>query len=496
MRVVLNHYSQVCILFLLLSVFDINPSVRRLKAVLVLYQQLKLNNNSIFIRHQKHTAMQHQNNIVEYNFIASEFEWEIKPGKVITAWGFNNQVPGPVLKAKKGDTLVIRVKNNLPEATMVHWHGIRLPATMDGTGEVQKPILPGESFEYRFVVPDAGTFWYHSHQNETVQMERGMYGGIVIEDNTDPVVDDEKVLVLDDMKLNSKNKFTQPGAVGRWIERHDGREGSTNLVNGKESLTLQMHAGQTERWRIINAASARYFKLSLNGKPFKVLATDGGLLEYARTETELLITPGERFDIAVGPFEEGENFSINSLPYNRVTMLKAKKQQYATVKVLERKTSISTIPEKLTEIIMLAQKDAEVNRKIKLSVDPSFKHIIDFKVNNKMHGMDKPVMVGELQVWEIYNSSLMDHPFHLHGFFFQVLEENGKAPAYKAWKDTYNLKPRTKIKIAWMPDNRPGMWMYHCHLIEHHAAGMMANFELINLLQPITEKNESFHGCH
>ncbi|MBK9531209.1 MAG: multicopper oxidase family protein [Chitinophagaceae bacterium] len=440
--------------------------------------------------------MKQENKIVEYNLIAGEFNWEIKPGKTITAWGFNNQVPGPVLMAKKGDTLVVRVQNNLTEPTMVHWHGIRLPANMDGTGEVQKPILPGESFEYRFIVPDAGTFWYHSHQNETVQMERGMYGGIVIEDETDPVMDNERVLVLDDMKLTSNNEFKQHGHVGQWIERHDGREGSTNLVNGKEALTLHMHAGQSERWRIVNAASARYFKLSLDGKPFKIIATDGGLLEYARTETELLITPGERFDIVVGPFEEREVFSINSLPYNRVTMLKAKLQKYATVHVMERKESIAALPGKLTEIKSLAPQDAEVNRKVKLSVDPSLKRIIDFRVNNKMHGMDKPVMVGDLQVWEVSNTSLMDHPFHLHGFFFQVLEENGKAPEYKAWKDTYNLKPRTTIKIAWMPDNRPGKWMYHCHIIEHHAAGMMANFEVINPLNPVTEKQESFHGCH
>ena len=130
--------------------------------------------------------MKQENKIVEYNLTASEFSWEIKPGKNILAWGFNNQVPGPVLRAKKGDTLVVRVQNNLTESTMVHWHGLRLPATMDGTGEVHQPILPGESFEYRFTVPDAGTYWYHSHQNETVQMEKGMYGGIVIEDDNDP----------------------------------------------------------------------------------------------------------------------------------------------------------------------------------------------------------------------------------------------------------------------------------------------------------------------
>jgi FtsP/CotA-like multicopper oxidase with cupredoxin domain len=136
------------------------------------------------------------NKTVIYTLEASEFDWQIRPGKTIRAWGFNNQVPGPVLRAKQGDTLIINVVNKLPEATMVHWHGIRLPATMDGTGEVQAPILPGESFQYRFVVPDAGTFWYHSHQNETVQMERGMYGGIVVEAATDPVVDEDRCLLL------------------------------------------------------------------------------------------------------------------------------------------------------------------------------------------------------------------------------------------------------------------------------------------------------------
>jgi FtsP/CotA-like multicopper oxidase with cupredoxin domain len=144
----------------------------------------------------------------------------------------------------------------------------------------------------------------------------------------------------------------------------------------------------------------------------------------------------------------------------------------------------------------LALKEAAVNRKVKLSVGPSLKRGIDFLVNNEMHCNDKPVTVGDLQVWEVANTSLMDHPFHLHGFFFQVLEEDGKAPAYKAWKDTCNLKPKSKIKIAWMPDNRPGKWMYHCHILEHHAAGMMAHFEVIDGSKPFQESTlQPMHGC-
>ncbi len=428
--------------------------------------------------------MKNQTKVVEYNFEASEFNWDIAPGKTIKAWGFNKQLPGPELRAHVGDTLLVRVTNNLNEATTIHWHGICLPSTMDGTDSVQKPIEPGESFEYRFIVPDAGSFWYHAHTNETFQMERGMYGALIVDGDTDPVVDGEKIFMIDDMKLDENNEFTKPTwFVPRIVERHDGRQGNTLLLNGKEDLVINAHGGQTERWRFINSSSARYFHLYLGGKEFKIIASDGGLLEHPLTVTEALITPGERIDIAVD-FREGETFAIESLAYNRMTFLKPKRETFATVKVGENKSSKAFIPETLRKIESLAPQDAEVNRKIKLSVGPSLTEGLSFLVNGKTHVNDNPVKVGELQVWEVSNTSLMDHPFHLHGFFFQVIEENGKVPAYKAWKDTYNLKPRTNIKIAWMPDNRPGTWMYHCHIIEHHAAGMMASFDVIDGSKP------------
>jgi len=429
--------------------------------------------------------MRNESKVVEYLLEATEFNWEIAAGKTVMAWGFNNQLPGPIIKAQKGETVSVKVKNNLPEPTIIHWHGIRLPAAMDGTDGVQRPIEPGEEFEYRFVVPDAGTFWYHSHYNETVQVEKGMYGALIVEDKEDPVLDGEKVIMIDDMKLSANNEFSKPSwFLPRIIERHDGREGETLLINGKESPVIDIHADQMERWRFINSSSARYFRLHFEGKAFKIIGTDGGLLEAPRTVTQALITPGERLDVVIGPFNEGETFALESIGYNRMTFLRAKRQKFATVKVKEPKPSIAFIPEKLRSIKQLAPQNAQASRKVKLSVGPSLTNGMNFLINNKMHVNDKPVMVGETQVWEVSNSSLMDHPFHLHGFFFQVIEENGKAPAYLSWKDTYNLKPRTKIKIAWMPDNRQGTWMYHCHILEHHAAGMMANFDVIDGSKP------------
>lgn len=432
-------------------------------------------------------------NTKHYHLTATQFDWEVSKGKKIRAWGFNNTIPGPVLRAKKGDTITVKVKNELQEPTVIHWHGIRLPAAMDGTDNTQRPIQPGEEFEYRFTVPDAGTFWYHSHQNETVQMERGMYGALIVEDETDPVTDTERVLVIDDMKLTRANEFKKGNLFERWFERHDGREGDTLLINGKENSIINMNAGQMERWRIINASSAKYFRLSLGENKFKIIGTDGGLLETPKEVNEALIIPGERIDIVAGPFTEGETIGIESLRYNRMTTRRPKHQKYATIKVGEPKPSVAYLPENLRTIEPLAPTNAPVTRAVKFSVEPSIKHGIDFLVNGDLHYDDKPVNVGELQVWEISNASLMDHPFHLHGFFFQVIEENGKAPGYKAWKDTYNLKPKSKIKIAWMPDDRPGTWMYHCHILEHHEAGMMGHFEVVDPMKGTTHTHHHHH---
>ena len=417
---------------------------------------------------------------IEYQLTASPFNWEIAAGKTIPAWGFNGQLPGPTLKAIVGDTLVIKVKNDLEEPITIHWHGIRLSSSMDGTGVVQDPIKPGQTFEYRFQVPDAGTFWYHSHYNETVQMERGLYGALIVEDPTDPVTDGEKIFMIDDMKLTAENNFSKPGwFLPRIRERHDGRQGNTLLINGKELPVIDLHAGCKERWRFINSSSARYFHLYMGGRPFQLIGTDGGLIEQPVTMEDILITPGERVDIIVGPFTEGESFSIESLKYNRTTFLKPAKEIFAKVEVGAAIASKALIPAKLREITPLADQSATVTRTIKFSVGPSLSNGMNFLINNRTHVDDKPVIAGTMQVWEIKNTSLMDHPFHLHGDFFQVLEVDGKAPEYRAWKDTVNLTPRSKIKIAWLPVN-PGMWMYHCHILEHHEAGMMANFEVID----------------
>jgi FtsP/CotA-like multicopper oxidase with cupredoxin domain len=118
------------------------------------------------------------------------------------------------------------------------------------------------------------------------------------------------------------------------------------------------------------------------------------------------------------------------------------------------------------------------NREVHLSVKVSLRGM-DFLINEETHHRDRPVTVGELQVWDVVNDSNMDHPFHLHGFFFQVLDVNGEPPAFLSWEDTVNVPPKSRVRIAWMPDDRPGEWMYHCHILEHHEKGMMAHFRVV-----------------
>jgi FtsP/CotA-like multicopper oxidase with cupredoxin domain len=242
--------------------------------------------------------------VVEVDLEAREMDWEFTPGVTTKAWGFNGQIPGPVIEARVGDVLELRLTNHLPEPTVIHWHGLRLPAAMDGTDMVQRPIKPGDTFTYRFTLRDAGTFWYHPHMNETVQLERGLYGALIVRGPNEPTLDAERVLVFDDVKLDRKGQIKKLGGL---IEGHDGRQGGTRLVNGKAESELTVAAGQIERWRVINASSARYVRLSIGGRPFTILGTDGGLIEAPVTITEVLLTPADRVDIAVGPFTEGDD---------------------------------------------------------------------------------------------------------------------------------------------------------------------------------------------
>jgi FtsP/CotA-like multicopper oxidase with cupredoxin domain len=411
---------------------------------------------------------------VRVDLEAHPTQWEVATGLSVPGYGFNGQVPGPTIEAEVGDTLVVRLANDLPEPTTIHWHGLRVPADMDGTEMVQNPVQPGGTFEYRFVLPDAGTFWYHPHTHETEQLEKGLYGALIVRGPDEPRLDRERVLVLDDLKLDRHGNLAR---FGGWKERHEGRLGEVRLVNGRAQPEFEMAAGQVERWRLVNAASSRYVRLSIGGRPFTMLGSDGGRLEAPVPATEVLLTPGDRADLAVGPFAHGESIEVASLVYDR-GMVKEPAARYATVRVGPPAPSQASIPATLRSIEPLASGEQAPNRTVHLQGRPSLRGV-DWRIDGHAHHQAEPVHVGDLQVWDVVNQTKMDHPFHLHGFFFQVLQVNGTPPPYRSWEDTINVPAKGRVRIAWRPDDRPGSWMYHCHILEHHAAGMMAHFEVV-----------------
>jgi FtsP/CotA-like multicopper oxidase with cupredoxin domain len=409
--------------------------------------------------------------VVRVDLEAREAEWRLTPRRAARAWTFNGQVPGPVIDARVGDVLEVHLTNRLPEPTTLHWHGLRLPAAMDGTDMVQHPVEPGETFVYRIKLLDAGTFWYHSHSNEVTQVKRGMYGALIVRGADEPVLDRERVLVFSDASVEPS------GDLSTTIPR-DGRDGNVRLVNGAPEPELMIWGGQVERWRVVNASSARYIRLSIGGRPYVALGTGAGLLEAPAPVRDVLLTPGERIDIAVGPFEPGAVLSIVSEPYDR-GFGAGEPERFATLRVGPPAMSAATIPERLRTIAPLARGPVEPTREVTFTERAGGHGEPDFLINGKQHYRAEPVVVGELQVWDIVNTSTLDHPFHLHGFFFQVLERNGAPPAFRSWEDTVNVPAGGRVRIAWMPDDRPGEWMYHCHILEHHSAGMMAHFAVV-----------------
>jgi FtsP/CotA-like multicopper oxidase with cupredoxin domain len=229
----------------------------------------------------------------------------------------------------------------------------------------------------------------------------------------EPAFDGECTLLFDDLKLGPDGDVAP---FGDEHEHHAGREGEVLLVNGEQQPELRMAAGTIERWRIVDAANTRYVRLAVGGRPFKIIRSDGGLLPGPIAAEEVLVTPGERVDLAVGPFEEGE--VIEALPYDRGKG-ETDRATFATLRVGPVEPSHADVPEALRRIDPLVPVDAEPTR------------VIDLKaLMHAGHGQRaEPVRVGELQVWDLVNETGQDHPFHIHGFFFQVLRQKAGAVA-------------------------------------------------------------------
>ncbi len=419
---------------------------------------------------------------VEYELHVGTAEVELEPGVMTPVWAYNGLVPGPLLQARVGQHVHVKVTNDLDEATTIHWHGLRISNEMDGVvhGEL-KPIEPGETFTYKLTPPEAGTFWYHPHVRPNEQIERGLYGMFVVHEAEDvrPSVDVERGFIVDDVLLNNDGSLDD--AFGGGMETMHGRYGNALLMNGQDSvMELKAGLGTVERWRITNSANARTMYLRFTGLVVKRIGADGGLWPQSEVQTingDLELPVGARADLEV-------RFAPRSTEGKVENIVLGYDENDEIVEFGIEQIHVTRDP----------AKDA-VRRKHGHFADPTYEHVdastattkrltlsgqntpsgVQFTINGSAWPEfdDWSVQAGELQVLDIRNELGMEHPFHLHGQLFTVVDRNGAATNEPGLRDTILVPGGARVRIATRFEN-PGMWMYHCHILEHEEAGMMA----------------------
>ena len=417
--------------------------------------------------------------VLEVDLVARETSLSLVAGGPTTMYGYDGTVPGPLLEARVGDELRVHFRNELPEETSIHWHGVRVPNDMDGVPpHTQHAVQPGDTFEYRFAVPDEGLYWYHPHVRSAAAVGAGLYGAIVVRAPDEPEID-EAVLVLSDVAVRDDGAL-QPADSGGDLATLFGREGNVLLVNGRVRPTIHARVGVPLRLRIVNAAISRYFQLSLGDQPFTIIGGDAGLFERARVTNRALVVPGQRLDVVVVPRgTAGRTLTLAWLPYDRgygstefrdpepLLDLLLEEGPDALVAVPPMPPRPFTPIEATTPTtveVALTQNDRDGRLALGFSGVPSWE------------ATPFPARVGEVQRWTFRNTIEWAHPIHLHGFFFQPIDASGRPLGF--WADTIDVPVDGQASFLVRFDERPGMWMIHCHVLDHADAGMMGMVEL------------------
>ncbi len=422
--------------------------------------------------------------IVEIDLEARVESLEIVSGAPTAAWTYNGRLPGPLIRVRRGDRLVVRFSNKLPQATTVHWHGVQVPIQMDGVpGASQPPVEPGDSFVYDFVVPDAGLFWYHPHVMSAAQVGFGLYGALLVEDPDDPVrVEDELVLVLSDVAVHDTTGEMHSPDSGGILGALLGREGNHVLVNGRERPSLAIRDGAMQRWRIVNSAKSRYFELVLgDGQPMLLVGVDGGLLEYPVQRGSIVLGPGERADVLVAPrFDARGALPLKAVPFDRgfgSTEFRETEELIVFTAASLPRAAAAAFP-RFTREIAVTSADGATPVNIEL-VTTNEHGLAQFDIKGGPFWKNTSVRagLGDTQIWTITNKAIWAHPIHLHGFFFQELDGKGVPLRPLAWKDTIHVPAESTRRFIVKLD-RPGSWMYHCHILDHAEAGLMSTVDV------------------
>lgn len=421
----------------------------------------------------------------DYVLIAKNSPITLKPEQTTPAMTYNDALTAPVLKAKQGQRLRVKLINQLDQATTIHWHGVRIDNAMDGVPFLtQPPVMPGESFVYDFITPDAGTFWYHPHINSIEQLSKGLVGLLVVEEQVPQSFDADIPLIFKKWRIGEDGQFlklSKPRKAARM-----GTPGTWQTVNAKHAPTIEIPASGLIRLRLCNLDNTLTYDTLIDHPGVKYLAYDGMPLNPVREQQHYPIGPGMRVDAAlIASSEVGKEITI----YRR---RKSNREALCTLKTVASDiTPRNSIPKLPANPIQLA--DVEQAETHHFTFDwsgavapmgesgmPSFWAINKIPWQGMSAGNIPPPLarltLGNSYIFELENTSQYHHPIHLHGVVFSVISSNKREiTPYQA--DTVMLGKYETIRIAFVADN-PGRWMYHCHLIEHLKTGLMGYFEI------------------
>jgi FtsP/CotA-like multicopper oxidase with cupredoxin domain len=376
------------------------------------------------------------------------------------------------------------VENALDAETTVHWHGIRLPNAMDGVPDLTQPLIePGQSFQYEFTVPDAGTYWYHPHQRSYEQVGRGLYGALIVDEREPIRVDRDVLWVLGDWRLERDASIR--GGFGNFMDSsHNGRVGNTVTINGRVPESFPVRAGERIRLRLVNAAAARVFGLRFRGHEPLIIGLDGQPVEPHAPESEVLVlAPGQRADVVIdmigepGSRQEVHDGFYRNLEY-RLTDIVYADEPPLRAKPLDAPIRLPRNPLAEPDLARAERHDLVMTGGMMGSMrglPAGMAWAMNGSANSCGSGkVIDPLFIlrrGRTCVLRVVNETQWHHPMHLHGHAFRVISRDGRPTRHREWLDTVLLAPRETAEVAFVADN-PGDWLLHCHVLEHQASGM------------------------
>jgi blue copper oxidase len=419
----------------------------------------------------------------------------------ILTWG--DGPVGPTIEAPSGQRARILLRNELSEPTIAHWHGLRPPEEADG--HPRFAVGPGGTYEYGFLIDErAGLYWYHPHPHMRTARQTyfGMAGLIVVRDDEEAALDlpsgeREVAIVLQDKRRDASGRLAY-GAMGH--DRMEGFLGDEAFVNGVLSPTVEV-ASALYRLRVLGAANARIFRVGLsNGAALVLIGTDGGLLETPVELPYVDVATGERVDLLVdfSGLRPGSTVSLRSLEFPSSTrgmgmgmgggrgmmgMGGGGLPQGAAMDLLEFRVvrevgEAVRLPTLLTPLPRISRASADRQRVFRFD-SMMMSHTINGR-SFEMDRIDERVPFGATEVWTFVNDSGFPHPVHMHAVHFQVLERRGGRarvlPWEQGWKDTVLVLPGEQVDVIATFDRHRGLYLMHCHNLEHEDMGMMINF--------------------